>query len=296
MVRNVSFNERSGIFTITYLNGSTKELDTKLEKIAVNFEYDAERQKLILELIDGTYQEIDMSALITEYEFEDSAYISWTVTDGKVKAEIIGGSITEDMLQPNFLADCRLYAGNAENSATLAGEYAQQAKESAESISNNASDIVFDDTTSQLGADDVQGAIDNIVDIITPVFISKSGGAKSIPNTTATNTNSITITRGVWYVAANVRWDALNSSGVRNIYIVGNETAADGTASNEGSMDRLIGTIHGTDKAYETQVVHGIIRSSSEKNLYLHVYQNSGSTLETSYNILVAYKLSDLFV
>lgn len=32
MVRNVSFNERSGIFTITYLNGSTKELDTKLEK------------------------------------------------------------------------------------------------------------------------------------------------------------------------------------------------------------------------------------------------------------------------
>ena len=116
MVKNVSFNERSGIVTITYLNGSTKELDTKLEQIATNFVYDEERQKLILTLIDGTIQEIDMSALITQYEFENSAYISFTVVNGKVKAEIINGSITADKLQPNFLSDVTLQANSAKTS------------------------------------------------------------------------------------------------------------------------------------------------------------------------------------
>ena len=138
MVRNISFNERTGIFTVTYLNGSTKELDTKLEKIATNFEYDAERQKLILTLVDGSVQEIDMSDLITEYEFENSAYINWTVVNGKVKAEIIDGSITADKLQPDFLADVTLQAGNAEISARAANQYAQKAKEYADEAKGSA--------------------------------------------------------------------------------------------------------------------------------------------------------------
>lgn len=138
MVRNISFNERTGIFTITYLNGSTKELDTKLEKIATNFEYDAERQKLILTLVDGSTQEIDISDLITEYEFENSAYINWTVESGAVKAEIIDGSITADKLQPNFLADVTLQAGNAEISARAANQYAQKAKEYADEAKGSA--------------------------------------------------------------------------------------------------------------------------------------------------------------
>lgn len=144
MVKNLSFNERTGIFTVTYLNGSTKELDTKLEKIATNFVYDEERQKLILTLIDGTTQEIDMSALITQYEFENSAYISFTVVNGKVKAEIINGSITADKLQPNFLADVTLQANSAktsEQNAKVSEENAKQSEINAKNYADSAEPV-----------------------------------------------------------------------------------------------------------------------------------------------------------
>ena len=40
MVQDVSFNEATGVFTITLLNGTKKTIDTKLEKIAINFRFD----------------------------------------------------------------------------------------------------------------------------------------------------------------------------------------------------------------------------------------------------------------
>ena len=144
MVKDVSFDETTGIFTITFLNGVTKTLDTKLEKIAVNFEYDKANQKLVLTLIDGTVQEIDISALITEYEFENSAYINWTVVDGKAKAEIIDGSITADKLQPNFLADVTLQANSAkisEQNAKTSEENAKQSEINAKNYADSAEPV-----------------------------------------------------------------------------------------------------------------------------------------------------------
>lgn len=118
MVKDVSFDEETGIFTITLLNGSTKTIDTKLEKIAVNFSYDSTTQQIILTLIDGTKQYIDMSALITQYEFAESDEIYFTVdSDGTVQASVKDGSITEDKLQPNYLADIKVQAEIATQSA-----------------------------------------------------------------------------------------------------------------------------------------------------------------------------------
>ena len=139
MVKSISFDESTGVFTITLLNGSTTTIDTKLEKLAVNFSYDVETQQIVLELIDGTKQYIDLSALITQYEFTDSDTIGWEVTtDGKVKAKVLDGSITEDMLQPNYLAEIKVETAksesymnsaktseiNASSSANLAQSYA----------------------------------------------------------------------------------------------------------------------------------------------------------------------------
>lgn len=132
MVKAISFDENTGVFTITLLNGSTTKIDTKLEKVVVNFSYDATTQQIILNLVDGTKQYIDLSALITQYEFVDSQTIAWEVTtDGKVKAKVLDGSITENKLQPNFLSDIKvqsasasLSASNAETSATQAQSYA----------------------------------------------------------------------------------------------------------------------------------------------------------------------------
>lgn len=136
MVKDVTYNESTGIFTITYLNGSTKTLDTKLEKIATNFKYDYSKQTLILTLIDGTTQSIDMSALLTQYEFTDSATLDFSVdSSGKITATIKNGSITEDKLQPNFLADIKVetaksktYMDNASASAENANASAVQSQ------------------------------------------------------------------------------------------------------------------------------------------------------------------------
>lgn len=132
MVKDVSFDESTGVFTITYLNGATIQLDTKLEKLAVNFSWDATTQELIIILDDGTEQRVDMSTLITVYEFLDSETLAFSVdSTGKVSATIKSGSITEDMLQPDYLADIKVEVAKtavlveaAENSANLSKSYA----------------------------------------------------------------------------------------------------------------------------------------------------------------------------
>ena len=119
--KDVSLDSTTGVITFTLFNNTTKTIDTLLEKIAINFDYDdnpssPHYQNLIIELEDGTYKYIDMSALITQYEFTDSSCISWTIgNDGSVVANIIDGSITGAKLQPNYLADCLSAKSGAES-------------------------------------------------------------------------------------------------------------------------------------------------------------------------------------
>ena len=149
MVKDISFNENNGVFTITRLNGSTFTIDTRLEKIAINFKYDYSTQKLIVTLIDGTTQSIDMSALLTQYEFTDSATLDFsTDSSGKVTATIKSGSITEDMLQPNYLAEIKVETAKSaqsmtnakisENNAKQSELNAKESEEKALEYSNNA--------------------------------------------------------------------------------------------------------------------------------------------------------------
>lgn len=118
--KDVSLNTSTGVITFTLFNNTTKTLDTLLEKIAINFDYDddptsAHYQNLVITLEDGTVKYIDMSALITQYEFVNSSTIAWTIgNDGSVSASVPDGSITESKLQPNFLADCRAAKTGAE--------------------------------------------------------------------------------------------------------------------------------------------------------------------------------------
>ena len=119
--KSVTFDSTTGKFTFTKWNNTTTEIDTDIEKIAVNFDYDdnpssPHYQNLVITLDDGTVKYVDLSALITQYEFTNSSTISFTVAnDGSVSANVIDGSITESKLQPNFLADCRSAKQGAEN-------------------------------------------------------------------------------------------------------------------------------------------------------------------------------------
>ena len=138
-IATVSYDESTGRITFTKKNGTTTVIDTKLEKLAVNFRYDSANQRLVITLDDGTVQYVDMKALITELEFLDSDTVLFEVdAAGMVKASIVKGSITADMLEPNFLANVQLYASQALSSANDAAKSAESAEVSATQAETNA--------------------------------------------------------------------------------------------------------------------------------------------------------------
>jgi hypothetical protein len=117
LVSDVTFEESTGIITITKKNGSRVTIDTQMEKIAVNFTYNPTTQQIILTLIDGTKQYIDLSALITQYEFLDSDTVAFYIDKkGKVSAIVKEGSIEEKHLEPNYLAKIKVEVAKAESS------------------------------------------------------------------------------------------------------------------------------------------------------------------------------------
>ena len=129
LVKYIEYDESTGIFKITHYNGASYEIDTLLEKLAINFDYDYQTQRLIIELSDGTVKYVDLSALITQYEFLNSDTIRFTISaDGKVKADIIEGSIQEKHLRPNYLADIRVEASKAQQSAAASAGSAKESE------------------------------------------------------------------------------------------------------------------------------------------------------------------------
>ena len=129
MVTDVSFNDKNGVISITKYNGTVLNIDTAMEKIAVNFEYNAQTQQLILTLENGEKQYIDMSALITQYEFKDTDTIAFSVdSSGKVSASIKSGSITKAMLSSEVMSAVTLSENNAAASAQAAAQSATNAE------------------------------------------------------------------------------------------------------------------------------------------------------------------------
>ena len=138
LVEEILWDESNGTLTVVKMNGSRAVIDTKLEKLAVNFTYNPQTQQLVITLDDGTVQNVDLSSLITEYEFLDSDTIAFEIAGGKVKAIVKNGSITEDKLQPNFLADIKVESAKAVNSATNAKSSETNAAKSATDAKDSA--------------------------------------------------------------------------------------------------------------------------------------------------------------
>ena len=128
MITDISVNDKNGVISITKYNGTVLNIDTAMEKIAVNFEYNAQTQQLILTLENGKKQYIDMSALITQYEFKGTDTIAFSIdSDGKVNASIKSGSITKAMLSSEVMASITLSENNAAASAKAAAQSATNA-------------------------------------------------------------------------------------------------------------------------------------------------------------------------
>lgn len=140
LVADVTFEESTGIITVIKKNGSKITIDTQMEKIAVNFDYNPITQQIILTLIDGTKQYIDLSALITQYEFLDTETVTFSVdSSGKVSAVIKDGSIQERHLNPNYLAAIKVEVAKAQASQSAAATSESNALKSAKAAASSAS-------------------------------------------------------------------------------------------------------------------------------------------------------------
>ena len=153
LVADVTFEESTGVITVTKKNGSKVVIDTQMEKIAVNFDYDPITQQIILTLIDDTKQYIDLSALITQYEFMETDTVAFIIgTDGKVSAIVKEGSIKEEHLEPNYLAKVKVEVAKAQTSATNAATSEDNARSAAEAAQASATAAGASESNAQASA------------------------------------------------------------------------------------------------------------------------------------------------
>lgn len=111
-----TMDETTGVITITKYNGEKVIFDLNIEKIPVEF-FMSDDGIITMTTEDGTQFTADIGSMIPVLTFEDSATIAVSVTGtGKNKTysfSIKTGSVTDAMLQPNYLADIRVESANA---------------------------------------------------------------------------------------------------------------------------------------------------------------------------------------
>lgn len=111
-----TMDETTGIITITKYNGEKVIFDLNIEKIPVGFSM-SDDGIITMTTEDGTQFTADIGSMIPVLTFEDSSTIAVSVTGtGKNKTysfSIKTGSVTDAMLQPNYLADIRVESANA---------------------------------------------------------------------------------------------------------------------------------------------------------------------------------------
>ena len=118
LIKNIGVDEQTGVITITYYNNTTSTIQTTLNKIAINFAYDFNTQRLLLTLNDGTVVPVSLADLIQINEFDDTSTVDFTVTNGRVSAIVPLGSIGDEHLRTNYLADIKVAEANAAASET----------------------------------------------------------------------------------------------------------------------------------------------------------------------------------
>lgn len=99
LIKDITLDENTGIFTFRRYDNSTFIIDTALEKTIANFEYDKETKELVLILENDRQLRIPMSSFINIYTGETTATVQTLVVSGnKIQANIIGDSITMNLL------------------------------------------------------------------------------------------------------------------------------------------------------------------------------------------------------
>lgn len=181
LVKEILWDESQGTLTVVKMNGSKAVIDTKLEKLAVNFSFDEANQRLVIILDDGSKQYVDLSAFVTPLEFKDGDIIYFSVVDGNlVSAGIKDGTISEEKLRPNFLADIKIKVGEAEQYRDQTRQFRDETEVIRNAVASDKKEI--DDTIknsllneSQKILDAVQDALKQIQDLSNSMYLECDG-------------------------------------------------------------------------------------------------------------------------
>lgn len=181
LVEEILWDESNGTLTVVKMNGSRAVIDTKLEKLAVNFSFDEANQRLVIILDDGSKQYVDLSAFVTPLEFKDGDIIYFSVVDGNlVSAGIKDGTISEEKLRPNFLADIKIKVGEAEQYRDQTRQFRDETEVIRYAVASDKKEI--DDTIknsllneSQKILDAVQDALKQIQDLSNSMYLECDG-------------------------------------------------------------------------------------------------------------------------
>ena len=181
LVEEILWDESNGTLTVVKMNGSRAVIDTKLEKLAVNFSFDEANQRLVIILDDGTKQYVDLSAFVTPFEFKDGDVIYFEVVGGNlVSAGIKDGTISEEKLRPNFLADIKIKVGEAEQYRDQTRQFRDETEVIRNAVASDKKEI--DDiiknsllNESQKILDAVQDALKQIQDLSNSMYLECDG-------------------------------------------------------------------------------------------------------------------------
>ena len=181
LVKEILWDESNGTLTVVKMNGSRAVIDTKLEKLAVNFSFDEANQSLVIILDDGSKQYVDLSAFVTPFEFKDGDVIYFEVVGGNlVSAGIKDGTISEEKLRPNFLADIKIKVGEAEQYRDQTRQFRDETEVIRNAVASDKKEI--DDiiknsllNESQKILDAVQDALKQIQDLSNSMYLECDG-------------------------------------------------------------------------------------------------------------------------
>lgn len=176
LVSNWTMDKNTGVITITKLNGTTMTFDLNIEKIPVAFDLSS-GGILTMTTDDGSKFTADIGSMIPVLTFKGSETVAVTTTGSGINKtysfSVIKGSITDEHLQPNYLADitkqaqsAKTSAANAELSATEAANQVELATEQAEIAKEHRLDA--EDSADR--AEQALSQINDAIDVNVPTF------------------------------------------------------------------------------------------------------------------------------
>lgn len=134
LIKDWEIDEKTGIITITKLSGEKILFDLNIEKIPVSFAL-SDDGILTMTTDDGTKFTANIGAMIPILTFEDSDEIAVSVSGEGVNKtysfSVKNGSITEDKLRPDYLADIKVESAKAASSAASADKSAKDSESQA---------------------------------------------------------------------------------------------------------------------------------------------------------------------